>query len=45
MKCKICLKNVFFGGTVIPESNVHQPWTPRNFILICDDCVKKELKK
>jgi len=38
MKCKICLKN--FSGW---QYAFHDG--KRDIIVICDDCVKKELKK
>ena len=48
MNCKICLKNVgmivgkkpTYDHMIIAQKKIHD-----KFILICDDCVKKELKK
>jgi len=38
MKCKICLKKIGYD-----EASFKLP--SLKFILICEDCVKKELKK
>ena len=48
MKCKICLKNAgiivskkpTYDHMIIAQKKIHD-----KFILICDECVKKELKK
>jgi len=43
MNCKICLKNMVKDCLGNNDDCYHTIDT--RFILVCDDCVKKELKK
>ena len=49
MKCKICLKPLplskYYTGIKAQEDHLERILGTSKFIIICDDCVKKELKK